>query len=311
MKNFNFSLMLVVFISYATISSYAQVGINSDGSAPHGSAMLDVKSTVKGLLIPRMTTTQRTALASTATAGLMVFDTDLSKYFYYDGTAWQEGSTGNLWLTSGANVYLHDADDKVGIGTLTPVGKLQVHDPNSHDNRLFITPMAPVSQDSSSVFFAEDDNATYGMYWLYDGAYDEMELWGKYNATTYGPHMVVRRNTGNIAIGSTFGAGYKLSVSGKIICTEVRVNLIENWPDYVFKDGYPLMPLGRLEEYIRVNGHLPNVPAADEIEDSGMDIGEMQRLMMEKIEELSLYIIQQQKQIQVLQDEIDHLTGKP
>jgi hypothetical protein len=310
MKNLHYSLMLAALIGCITISSLAQVAINTDGSSPHTSAMLDIRSTSKGLLIPRMTTLQRTTLGSTAIGGLMVYDGELNKYFYFDGTEWQEGSVGNLWLTSGSNVYLHDAGDRVGIGTQTPVGKLQVHDPSSHDSRLFITPMAPVSQDSSSVFFGEDNDATFGMFWLYDGVTDEMEIWGKTNSTTYGPHMVIRRNTGNIAIGSTFATGYKLSVSGKIICTELRVNLMENWPDYVFDDGYPLMPLGKLEEYISLNGHLPDVPSAEAIGDCGIEVGAMQRLMMEKIEELTLYIIQQQKEIQELQDEIGRLSGK-
>jgi hypothetical protein len=115
--------------------------------------------------------------------------------------------------------------------------------------------------------------------------------------------------TGNVAIGNTIATGYKLSVEGKIICTEMRVNLVANWPDYVLRKDYNLMPVEKLGEFIEKNGHLPNVPPAAEIEKSGMDVGEMQRLMMEKIEELSLYIIQQQQQIRELQDQVDKLNN--
>ena len=109
-----------------------------------------------------------------------------------------------------------------------------------------------------------------------------------------------------MAIGSTFATGYKLSVSGKIICTELRVNLVADWPDYVFKKDYKLLPVEKLGAYIQENGHLPNIPPAEEINKSGLDVGEMQKRMMEKIEELSLYIVEQQKQIQALKEQLNH-----
>ncbi len=105
---------------------------------------------------------------------------------------------------------------------------------------------------------------------------------------------------GDVAIGSTFADGYKLSVEGKIICEELRVDLQEDWPDYVFKKDYKLLPLNEVEEFINKNGHLPNIPSASEMNSSGLEIGETQRLLMEKIEELTLYIIEQQKLIDQL-----------
>ncbi|MEI6748882.1 MAG: hypothetical protein WCM93_06955, partial [Bacteroidota bacterium] len=81
--------LAVVFILILQIQLFAQnVGINDDGSTPNNSAMLDVKSTGKGLLIPRMTQTQREAIGSPAT-GLMVFQTDGTKGFYYYETTWK------------------------------------------------------------------------------------------------------------------------------------------------------------------------------------------------------------------------------
>ena len=98
----------------------------------------------------------------------------------------------------------------------------------------------------------------------------------------------------------TKAAGYKLRVYGKVIAEEVRVQLKAAWPDYVFSKNYKLKSLGEVEEYIAANSHLPNVPATAEVEKSGIALGEMQTKMMEKIEELTLYIIGLQKQIDSL-----------
>lgn len=95
-------------------------------------------------------------------------------------------------------------------------------------------------------------------------------------------------------------AGYTLNIGGKAIAEEVRVQLRASWPDYVFKNGYELMPLAQLETFIKANNRLPNIPKADVLEKEGTDLGEMQRKMMEKIEELTLHLIQQQKEIEAL-----------
>ena len=72
---------------------------------------------------------------------------------------------------------------------------------------------------------------------------------------------------------------------------------LTNWPDYVFSGNHTLMSLGELETYINEHSHLPGVPTAEEIEENGADLGEMNKVLMEKVEELTLYIIDLQKQI--------------
>jgi hypothetical protein len=109
------------------------------------------------------------------------------------------------------------------------------------------------------------------------------------------------RGDGRIGIWTTDPAtGYALSVNGKIMCEELKVQLSEAWPDYVFGDNYTLMPLQGVEFFIKNNRRLPGIPSAIQIENDGLSVGEMQKKMMEKIEELTLYIIQQQKEIDVL-----------
>ena len=97
-------------------------------------------------------------------------------------------------------------------------------------------------------------------------------------------------------------SGYSLSVGGEIICEELRVELQGNgpWPDYVFAKEYKLKPLAELKSFVQENKHLPNMPAAAQVEDEGFDVGDMNRRLLEKVEELTLYIIQQQEEIDAL-----------
>ncbi len=119
--------------------------------------------------------------------------------------------------------------------------------------------------------------------------------------------------TGNVFIGATDftkGAGYKLRVNGKIIAEEVRVQLVGAWPDYVFADDYKKLTIPQLEDFIKVNKHLPNVPTASDIEKDGQLLGELQKKMMEKIEEMSLYIIEQHKEIELLKQQVKNIENK-
>jgi len=95
--------------------------------------------------------------------------------------------------------------------------------------------------------------------------------------------------------------GYRLSVDGRVICEEMRVLISGSWPDYVFNDDYSLMNLNEVEDFIEENNHLPGMPAASEIDGGqGIDLGEMQRLTVEKVEELTLYLIEANKKMDEL-----------
>jgi len=118
-----------------------------------------------------------------------------------------------------------------------------------------------------------------------------------FSTNNYNLSMIVANN-GNVGIGTT-NPTYKLSVNGNIRSKEVVVE--SGWADYVFEKDYPLKPLSQVEAFIKANGHLPNIPSASEIEQKGLALGETQKRMMEKIEELTLYVIQLQKQIEQLE----------
>lgn len=93
---------------------------------------------------------------------------------------------------------------------------------------------------------------------------------------------------------------YKLLVNGTVGVRKIKVTQSTSWADYVFKKDYKLMPLTQLNKFIKINGHLPEIPTEKDIFQNGNDIGETQVLLLKKIEELTIYIIQQQKEIDVL-----------
>ena len=100
---------------------------------------------------------------------------------------------------------------------------------------------------------------------------------------------------------STIASGYALNIGGKAIAEEMRVQLIGDWPDYVFEEEYDLPTIKETAAFIEKNKHLPGIPSASEVSDEGILLGEMQTRMMEKIEELTLYIIQLESRIDELE----------
>jgi len=119
---------LTVFLVFVCLFSYGQVAINTTGNAADASAMLDIVSSGKGLLIPRMTQANRLAIASPA-EGLLIYQTDNTKGFYfYANSSWVllSSEDGQLWRRTGTSTYLENSDDKVGIGTSSPTHRLDV-----------------------------------------------------------------------------------------------------------------------------------------------------------------------------------------
>lgn len=126
MKN---SVFLFVFVLAQTALFGQSVAINTDGAAADNSAALDIKSTAKGMLVPRMTTVQRTAIANPAT-GLLVFDITTGSFWFYNGNAWSnlvDSNTGtSVWAANGNNIYNTNSAN-VGIGTTSPNANALLH----------------------------------------------------------------------------------------------------------------------------------------------------------------------------------------
>jgi carbohydrate binding protein with CBM6 domain/Big-like domain-containing protein len=108
----------------------------------------------------------------------------------------------------------------------------------------------------------------------------------------------------------TTTTGYLLAVNGAAIFTMVKVKLNTAWPDYVFGDDYSLPSLAEVEKYIKENKHLPDMPSADEMKKQGIDLGDNQAALLKKVEELTLYIIDQNKQTEEQDQKIEDLNAK-
>ncbi len=115
--------------------------------------------------------------------------------------------------------------------------------------------------------------------------------------TGYSEKIRVKLN-GNVGIGIN-NPTHKLSVNGTIQTKEVNITAT-GWADYVFRPEYQLMPLSELEAYIAENGHLPNIPTEADVAGNGVNLAEMNVKLLEKVEELTLYMLQQQKEIELL-----------
>lgn len=103
---------------------------------------------------------------------------------------------------------------------------------------------------------------------------------------------------------------FKVASSGKTYTTEVNVVMSNAFPDYVFKKDYQLMPLGELEGFIAKNGHLPGMPTAEEVSVNGADLGELTRKLTEKVEELTIYMLQLEQKNKNLEEKLNEIVKR-
>ncbi|SFQ22922.1 FliH/SctL family protein [Flavobacterium akiainvivens] len=119
----------------------------------------------------------------------------------------------------------------------------------------------------------------------------------------------INTNTFPTQVGTEDVSFYNLFVTGGILTEEVRVAEVDDWADYVFKPDYKLPTLKEVEEYIQQKGHLINIPSETEVKQNGVELTEMNKLLLEKVEELTLYVIDMNKKIEEQQKEIEQLKA--
>ncbi|MGD8780280.1 MAG: hypothetical protein PVH88_15100 [Ignavibacteria bacterium] len=128
---------------------------------------------------------------------------------------------------------------------------------------------------------------------------------GQWNATGND----ITYTDGKVIIGTDIiPSDANLAVGGKIIVEEMIVKPQSSWPDYVFKNDYKLMPLNKLEEYIKKNKHLPDIPGEKDIKENGIELEEIYPKLLEKIEELTLYIVEHDNKINELENKFEKLS---
>lgn len=190
--------------------------------------------------------------------------------------------------TSASHIILNPYGGNIGIGTdYTPSRKLEIY-----RGRILFS--GSTGGNYSGIEFTNAANTEHRGY---VGMFSD-DLIGFYSFANNVYGLVMDLNSGNIGVGTQYPT-HKLSVKGSIRSQEVIVEAA-NWPDYVFGDTYSLRDLKDVEQYIKTYRHLPGVPDAQEMETNGQALGSTQKLMMEKIEELTLYIIELKKEIESL-----------
>jgi len=115
-------------------------------------------------------------------------------------------------------------------------------------------------------------------------------------------------SSGNVGIGKV-NPEQKLEVNGQIHTKEVQIDF-NNWPDFVFENDYDLLSLTEIARFIKNNGHLPEIPSATQVADEGIYVGKMNALLLQKIEELTLHLIEKDKEINALNEKYIMLEKK-
>ncbi|SFC36103.1 hypothetical protein SAMN04487891_109172 [Flagellimonas taeanensis] len=232
-------------------------------------------------------------------------------------------NTFSQWQTNGTKIYYNNGN--VGIGNSAPESKLYVEgrtrtgkNGTLHLDWTYQTNWGGSAykwaghigfnayrnnDDPKDYFFGSNkytgkgvfEGSNYGFRWLYRNAIDN---------DSESQHLLVEymrlTNNGHLGIGTT-SPDSKLTVKGNIHAEEVKVDLSVPGPDYVFKEGYDLKSLEEVKNYIQEHGHLPNIPSAKEMEENGVQLGEMNMKLLEKIEELTLYVLEQDEKIKEME----------
>jgi len=194
------------------------------------------------------------------------------------------------FFANGTNQRMHiDAGSgNVGIGTMTPGTKLTVHGAGGGNVDFAVNGRIKTGDSSNSGGVVVNGDAT-----MFMGQYNAYAM-GWYNG---GSWRMTMDDTGKVGIGTT-NPDQLLTVNGTIHSKEVKVDLAVAAPDYVFEKDYKLPSLSEIKIYINHNKHLPEVPSAKDMEANGIQLGEMNMLLLKKIEELTLHVIQQNERIE-------------
>ncbi|RPD43233.1 hypothetical protein EG028_02750 [Chitinophaga barathri] len=113
----------------------------------------------------------------------------------------------------------------------------------------------------------------------------------------------------NMGIGGNAQSAYKLSVHGVMSARKIKVTQ-ETWADHVFQKDYQLPTLAELDAYIKTHHHLPAIPSAEEVKSAGLDVGDMQAKLLQKVEELTLYLIEERKRNEALEERVKALENR-
>jgi hypothetical protein len=238
-----------------------------------------------------------------------------------NGTIFSEG--GNVALTASATdtsgtidrVDFYAGSTKIGSDSVAPFTMTWVNpDPGNYTlsakaidgSGNVSTSSANIVVESLNYFWSTTGNIATSGDNFFVGTVDTNRLAFRTNNVE---RMTILKD-GTIGIGTKTTYGYALAVNGTAIFTKAKVKTAGTWPDYVFKPDYKLPDLKDLERYLKEHQHLPDIAPEKTVQREGIDIAEQQAALLKKVEELTLYLIQQNKKIEAQQKEIDELKAR-
>ncbi len=202
------------------------------------------------------------------------------RHLYADRQSWGTGS----------NPYMSLSQGRLGVGIYDPAARLDLQEGNN----------------SYSTFIARNIHTVGGGYCILSNVkLDQTKALAVVNSNTGWVENFVVLGNGQTQIGvkkSTAHANAMLMVDGKVVCKDLYVTATSDWPDFVFKPDYKLPKLTDIETYYKQNGHLPLIPSEREVQENGVNVAEMNKLLLQKIEELTILMVEQDKRIKELEN---------
>jgi hypothetical protein len=295
-------------VVYQTITSSGNVGIGTTSPSQVLSVNGNIEITPSTAISKALLFTTPSSNWGHASSGVYFTPRDgVNATTDFAINLWDGTSGTPEWGTTPTRLFIDAASGDVGVGTTSPLAPLQVQTYGSTGG---VQLGSWVGGSTVGAIYLNNDFSTANNYNFLSGPSASL-----YINRSSGGNILFREGNGidqmviapggNVGIGTTT-PDTKLAVNGTIHSKEVKVDLT-GWPDYVFNSKYDLPSLLEVKTYVDQNQHLPDMPSAQEVKDNGINLGEMNKLLTKKVEELTLYMIDKDMQVNNLQDQVNQL----